>query len=501
VISFPQINETLGKYRIISVLGKGTTATVYKASHKYLNVEVALKVLSPQLVQEDESIRERFLEEAMNHAKLSHNNFVRIIDVENEDKYTYIVMEYIDGAALDDILKLKEVIPPLQAIKIILEVCKALKYALELNIIHRDIKPGNIIITKNSEVKLADFGLAKSIHEPDKHHKIQGQIFGTPFYMSPEQFVDSAGVDHHSDLYSLGATIYHMVTGKLPFETESLTEIISMHLNKIPEPPAMVNPEVNIPFSDIIMKLLEKKPADRYQNYLELIRDLEEVEQVYKTPGRIQSSFPEESDTGSETNILKKYERYQKFYINFNESGDITRELVNELEQTKAETPEEQKLKDKILDNLKSRVKDFSNKPDIDSYVSQNVKDYLKNLGNDSKEIAVSDRLQKKYQKYFKQFQGVELENVLMNKTNQEYFEADFDFENDEVLIPLKNVKIELPENLKNRTHNPPVIRKAAVQGDISKDLNQSFEKFNQENQVKISASKYIQKFKKLFEK
>jgi serine/threonine protein kinase len=499
VLAFPQIDETLGKYRIISILGKGTTATVYRATHKFLSVDVALKVLSPKLISEDDSIRDRFLDEAMNHAKLTHNNFVRIIDVENEEKYTYIVMEYIDGAALDDILKVKGALPPLQVIRIFLEICKALKYAHDLNIIHRDIKPGNIMITRESEVKLADFGLAKSIDEPDKHQKNSGQIFGTPHYMSPEQFIDSAGIDHRSDLYSLGATIYHIVTGKLPFETESLPEIISMHLNIKPVPPEKISEQVINEFSEIIMKLLEKKPVDRYQNYLELIRDLEKTEQIYKIPPAVRKTVKEVEEV-SESGMMKKFERYQKHFINFNENQDLSKDIVKELEQSRPENLDEQKLKAKILENLKRKAKDLSAKPNIDSYVSQNVKEYLKNIENESNDSEVSERLKQKYQKYFKQFnQGADLENVVMNSLNRSFSDAGYTTESEEKPVHKKEVLIELPENLKIKAKSDPINKKYSDAFALSKDFNQGFEEFSQKNNVKISASKYIQKFKKLF--
>ena len=202
---YPEVGDTIGKYTIKSILGKGATATVYKAVHKYLNIEVALKILSPELIEQDKTIQERFLEEAMNHARLQHANLVRITDVEKDSQFTYMVMDFVDGDTLEKIVKKEGAIEPLKAIKIILEISRALKYALDSNMIHRDIKPANIIITKDEQVKLADFGLAKNVQEKDRFDTA-GKIYGTPYYMSPEQFTDPVNVDHRSDIYSIGTT-------------------------------------------------------------------------------------------------------------------------------------------------------------------------------------------------------------------------------------------------------------------------------------------------------
>ncbi len=478
--SYPEIGEVLGKYKLISELGKGTTATVYKASHKYLNVDVALKVLSPQLISENESIRDRFIEEAMNHAQLVHNNLVRIIDVEKEEKFTYIVMEFVDGDTLDKILKEKGTIPPLKAIKIILEVCKALNHAFSQHMIHRDIKPGNIIITKDSQVKLTDFGLAKRVHEPDKYDSNTGEIFGTPYYMPPEQFIDSQSVDHRSDLYSLGATFYHLVTGKIPFETNSLKEIFNMHVNSTPIPPYHVNQEVTHELSDVIMKLLEKSLNERYQDYNSLTRDLERIEYNYKLNDTIPTEdIPEPNSDSSEPNRIQKLQMYQKYYRPFNEK-DESESVKEEAENTGLELIG--------LDNPPVIVSSatFSKVKELDIDISKNVAKYIDST-NPSEEFGgeISERLSQKYKKYFKQFNdGEEIEKVFSK------------IEDDKVTAKQKQVAPVVPK----QQDMPKLITKLHVTSELSEDLNEEFDKFNQSKKLKVNASKYIQKFKQILE-
>jgi serine/threonine protein kinase len=280
--TLPEVGEIIDKYEIREVIGKGATATVYRAFHQFLKIEVALKVLSPQLIISDPLIQDKFIDEAMHTAKLSHHNLIKIYDVEKRGQYTYIVMEYIQGSTVDTILKKQGRIKPLSGIKIVTELCKVLGKLYESGMIHRDIKPGNIMINNKSEIKLADFGLAKIIDEPDKYQTISGKIYGTPYYMSPEQFNTPDKVDLRSDLYSLGATIYHMVTGRVPFETNSIQKIVYMQLFETPAAPDSISDTISPEFSRLIMKLLEKDPDKRYQNYLELNNDLQEIAATYQ---------------------------------------------------------------------------------------------------------------------------------------------------------------------------------------------------------------------------
>ncbi len=307
IISLLDIADIVNKYEIIGILGKGATATVYKALHRFLKIDVALKVLAPHLISSEPGIQDKFLDEAMNTVRLTHTNLIRIFDADKRGKYTYIVMEYINGKTLDHILQEKGAMKPYNAIKIMMELCKVLEYAFRVGFIHRDIKPGNIMISDKSEVKLADFGLAKIINEPDKYQSIGGHIYGTPFYMAPEQFLDSSSVDHRADMYSLGATMYHVITGKVPFDTDSIAKIVSMKINEKPVPPVSLSSEISKECSDVIMKLMEKEPGKRYNNYMDLYNDLKLVAELYiKTNQQIH-----------EQNLIKQEINYENKYSNY----------------------------------------------------------------------------------------------------------------------------------------------------------------------------------------
>ena len=245
----------------------------------------------------------KFLEEATNSAKLSHQNMIRILDADKRGKYTFIVMEYVDGRTLDDYLNQHGAIKISNAIKIMLELCKVLDYASKLGLIHRDIKPGNIMLTKRQEVKLADFGLAKIINAPEKYQTLSGQIYGTPFYMSPEQFMDSNNVTEKSDMYSLGATLYHLITGKVPFATNNIVQIIHMQINEKPVPPIELIPNMPEKLSKIIMKLLEKAPENRYQDYYSLSNDLKSSLDIYYTTQH-QNTIKEKQGSETVTNVI-----------------------------------------------------------------------------------------------------------------------------------------------------------------------------------------------------
>ncbi|MEK7431945.1 MAG: serine/threonine-protein kinase [Cyanobacteriota bacterium] len=278
IIDYPHINEIVGKCELTSVLGHGATAQVYLAFHKFLRKNVAMKILSPKLIKSsnDPEIEEKFLYEGVSAAKLNHSNILRVFDA-GQDRYTYIISEYVDGYNLMELLEQSGAIKPSLALKIMIDVCKALNYALEFNLIHRDIKPGNIMLTKKSEVKVADFGLAKILHSKDFFKSERGVIYGTPYYMPPEQIL-SEKEDHRYDMYSLGATFYHLLTGKLPFDEKSIEKLIFMHLKEIPVAPKNIVPQIGLAFSNVILKLMEKNPNDRYQDYTSLIKDLESIQ-------------------------------------------------------------------------------------------------------------------------------------------------------------------------------------------------------------------------------
>ncbi len=281
--SYPEIDDVIGKFKIISVLGRGATSSVFQAYHEYLQSNIAVKILFPQLLEKDPKIEKIFFEEAVILNNLYHPNIIRVMDAEKAFGYTYITMEFIDGNTIDSLIKQDKIIDPLKAVRTTIDVCKALQYFLEQGYVHRDIKPANIMIDFKNKVKILDLGLAKAIDKPVTNQLIGGPMCGTLYYMSPEQLTDSERIDHRADMYSVGATLYHMIVGRMPFKSNDLSKLIHMHINDLPVSPLVLAPDVSLELSAIIMRLLEKSPTKRFSTYEVLINDLKKVESYYQS--------------------------------------------------------------------------------------------------------------------------------------------------------------------------------------------------------------------------
>jgi len=268
----PLIGKDVDDYRIESKLGEGGMSKVYLARHVGLDKLIALKLL-PSSSKTTEAMKERFIREARTVAKLTHPNVVQVFDVGEERNHLFLAMEFVDGETMEDVMTERKVLPVAEATYIVSEVLKALEAAHAENIVHRDIKPDNIMVSKKGFVKVTDFGLAKSQERGKKITRV-GLILGTPYYISPDQ-VRGRILDIRSDLYSLGASYYYFVTGHRPFEEGTPAEIMLQHAEDPPVPPDYVNPQVDRASNDIIMKLLSKDPDDRYQNPEELFEAIE----------------------------------------------------------------------------------------------------------------------------------------------------------------------------------------------------------------------------------
>ena len=268
------IGRTLGQYEIVEPLGKGGMATVYKAYQASLQRHIALKVLSPVLAEDPDLVR-RFLREAQSAAALHHPNVVVIHDVGSEANTHYIVAEYLEGVTLAQLLDAAGAALPLdRAVCIVRQVSDALDYAHARGYVHRDIKPSNIMVdpARNDHVTLMDFGLVQVTGE--SRITRTGFIMGTPDYMSPEQAKGDA-IDRRTDIYSLGVTTYHMLTGKVPFAKPTPHAILMAHIME--DPPAMSVPPGDTPpeVEAVVLKSMAKDPADRYEWASELASDLE----------------------------------------------------------------------------------------------------------------------------------------------------------------------------------------------------------------------------------
>ncbi|MCC3379785.1 Stk1 family PASTA domain-containing Ser/Thr kinase [Paenibacillus farraposensis] len=260
-----------GRYEIIERIGGGGMALVYKAQDILLNRNVAVKVLRQQFVHDEEFIR-RFRREAQSAASLSHSNVVSIYDVGQEDEIHYIVMEYVEGKNLNEIIKERAPLQVDEAVRIASQICDALEHAHQNQIIHRDIKPHNILIGRNGRVKVTDFGIARAVTSTTITQT--GSVVGSVHYFSPEH-AKGVVTGEKSDLYSLGIVLYQMLTAQLPFLGESPISVALKHLQEEFEEPRKINPLIPQSVENVILKSMRKNPEERYQSADEMLQDLE----------------------------------------------------------------------------------------------------------------------------------------------------------------------------------------------------------------------------------
>src|SRR5213592_1087370 len=259
------------RYRIASKLGQGGMGAVYKAHDKELDRTVALKLVRPNLMADPETMQ-RFKQELLLASKISHKNILRIHDLGDVEGIKFISMAYIEGEDLYQQLKRQGRLPVDRSVAIARELCEALEAAHAAGVMHRDLKPQNVLIDREGTAYVSDFGLAKSLKAGGAGITYAGQFLGTPGYMSPEQ-VEGGPLDHRSDLYALGVILYEMVTGEVPFIGESTLK--ALFLKEPAKNPKLVNPDLPDYLARIILRCLEREPSQRYQNAREVLNDLE----------------------------------------------------------------------------------------------------------------------------------------------------------------------------------------------------------------------------------
>ncbi len=251
------------RYEVLEEIARGGMGIVYKARDTVLGRVVAFKVLGDNL-RENETAVKYFLREARAAAALSHPNIVTVYDAGEQSNEYYMAMEFVEGTTLKELIRRKGALPEEQVRYIAVHCCRALQYAHSKGLVHRDIKSGNVMITRDKSLKIMDFGLAKFLRDYQKDHT---QQVGTPFYMSPEQII-GGDIDHRADLYSLGCTIYECATGTVPFFKGDLGY---HHVHTKPPPPRGINPALSKGLEKLILKMLEKEPDERYQSAKEII--------------------------------------------------------------------------------------------------------------------------------------------------------------------------------------------------------------------------------------
>ncbi|MEM3872550.1 MAG: serine/threonine-protein kinase [Nitrososphaeria archaeon] len=265
-------HDKIDKYEIIEEIGRGGMAIVYKALHPFLERYVAIKILPEYFVQDKEFV-ERFSREAKTMVNLNHPNIVKIYDAGVFKNYYFIVMELIEGQTVKELIKTKGKLDIDLSLEITIQVANALSYAHNKGIVHRDVKPSNILVEeKSNRSVITDFGIAKAIYGTKLTQT--GVSLGTPEYMAPEQFGTELVVDQRTDIYSLGIVLYEMLTGEIPFKGDTPIGVAFKHVNTLPERPRIKNPKISPYLEKIILKMLAKDPEDRYESMDELLKDL-----------------------------------------------------------------------------------------------------------------------------------------------------------------------------------------------------------------------------------
>ncbi|MBI1336945.1 MAG: protein kinase [Phycisphaera sp.] len=268
--------QQLPGFQILAKLGAGAMATVFKAKQISLDRTVAIKVL-PQRFSNNKDFVERFYAEGRAAAKLNHPNIVGAYDVGQSGEYHYFVMEYVEGRTVFDDLQKDGKYSEDSALEIIIQIARALEHAHKAGFIHRDVKPKNIMLTKDGSAKLADMGLARAVSDREAAEAEQGKAYGTPYYIAPEQIRGDINIDFRCDIYGLGATFYHMVTGQVPFDGPNPSAVMHKHLKNALTPPDHINPSLSSGIGEIIEVCMAKDPASRYATTSDLLTDLEAV--------------------------------------------------------------------------------------------------------------------------------------------------------------------------------------------------------------------------------
>jgi serine/threonine-protein kinase len=260
----------LRQFELRSFIASGGMGTVYRAFDMTLEREVAVKVMKNELVNDRQAL-ESFYREARAAASLNHSNIIHIYTFDEAEGQKYLVMELADQGSLDGRIELYQRLPELDVLDIGIKVASALNLALKHNFLHRDIKPGNILFNADNEPKLVDFGLAC---KADLEHSSEEAAWGTPYYVAPEKIRREAET-FLSDLYSLGGTLYHALTGHVPFEAPTVDEVVAAHVHTPLTPPNQVVPEVTEITSEVLLQAMAKNPAERFGSYDEFIMAME----------------------------------------------------------------------------------------------------------------------------------------------------------------------------------------------------------------------------------
>lgn len=331
------------RYEILEEIGSGGMAVVYKARCQLLNRFVAVKVLRPDLQNDEEFVR-RFNVEAQAAASLAHPNIVSIYDVGNEDGLHYIVMEYIEGKTLKEYIDEKHVLPWREAVEYAIQIGRGLEQAHKNSIIHRDIKPHNIIMTRDGVLKVTDFGIARA--NVQSTMTCDDSAIGSVHYISPEQ-ARGGYTDERSDIYSLGIVLYEMLTGVVPFDNESPVTVAIKHIQEKPVPPREHNISIPLPLEKVVLKAIAKELSARYKNVTEFIDDLQSI---LDDPAREVRTEPEDGTEDIDRTIkMPAVESGKRGIITENESESEVENVRHDKRKPKRSAAIDKKKEKKVI--------------------------------------------------------------------------------------------------------------------------------------------------------
>ena len=344
--------KTLGnnRYEMLEKIGTGGMATVYKAKDTLLNRYVAVKVLRDSL-EDEKKVVANFVKEAQSSASLVHNNIVSVYDVGEEDGINYMVMEYVDGITLKEYIKTRGALPWQEACDFAIQIGQGINEAHSINIVHRDIKPQNILMTKDKILKVTDFGIAKAVAGDTT--VVNGNVLGSVHYISPEQ-ARGGVTDARSDIYSLGIVLYEMLTGKVPFDGDTPVSVALMHLEKEPVNVKVVNLEVPSDLAYVTMKAISKDQGARYASVSEFVDDLHAVLADEPLPSRDDTDYTAKGGTTAAVDDDVNGE--EDDYIV--DANDDIPAIVPDDEETEIENRGRTKRKTEVQKNTKKQKKE-----------------------------------------------------------------------------------------------------------------------------------------------
>jgi serine/threonine-protein kinase len=272
-VELPEIGTELGRYRLQAVRGMGSASIVYRAQHLALGIPVALKLLNRKQFSDRLTSLEQLRLEANLLARLSHRNIVRLWDFDDDFDRAYLATEYIEGPTLQTAIQDQGRIEPRRAVRIFLQIVDALEGLSHFNVVHRDVKPENLLLSVNGTVKVIDLGLAMILGEESPEIQVNSSRrgwVGTPSYIAPEQARAAQRVDFRADMYSLGVSLFQTLTGQLPFQAKKASQMVIHQIETPPPNPRDLLPEISNPLSELVLRLLAKQPSQRYSTYGEL---------------------------------------------------------------------------------------------------------------------------------------------------------------------------------------------------------------------------------------